>query len=515
MIPQKYKGALLLLFASILLAKGLFAQCDFSVSSSGFNPSYTQVYVLVNSSNGEIIAQNTSGNFQSPGNGVFEIHALNYDPLNPPSPLPSALIGQSIQLIGSLSSGCFNADFLTDFITRSCSSCEQTTTLCDADPLVVSSSGSSIGYTQLYVLVDASSGVIVSTSTSGIFTGQVTEGASYEIYALNYLPSDAPNPLPVPGDLVNAIGNLSSGCYNSDYLDDYICVNVTSCVDGCAQSTTLELGSTIQAGTSGENQVYEQVFVLTDLSGNYIDHNSSGNFDSSTLGVGNYQVHAINYNVLDPPSPLPSDLNPGDALTLINGGCFNDDFFDDYVCFEVVLIFLPIELAAFTADLNSSGWVDLTWSTFSERNNDYFTIEKTRDGLQWDQVGTIDGAGNSEMELAYSMKDLDPCSGMSYYRLKQTDFNGDFTYSEISAIENDLGLNVYPIPASDRLFVAFGQLDAKQISLHNVHGQLVLDLSTEQLGNSVELFLSHLPRGIYFLSLKHQNGTLRKRIILK
>jgi len=95
---------------------------------------------------------------------------------------------------------------------------------------------------------------------------------------------------------------------------------------------------------------------------------------------------------------------------------------------------LPITLISFNAEKKVES-VLLTWETLAEINNDYFTIEKTIDGVNFEEVGRVKGAGNSIERLSYDLLDLAPYSGVSYYRLKQTDFNGDYTYSELRAVE--------------------------------------------------------------------------------
>lgn len=111
---------------------------------------------------------------------------------------------------------------------------------------------------------------------------------------------------------------------------------------------------------------------------------------------------------------------------------------------------LPIELLNFNAIMNS-GKVDLTWSTASERNNDYFTIEKSKDGFNFETVTLVSGAGNSTSIIEYTDVDYKPYSGISYYRLKQTDYNGLFSYSKIVSVNyffGDDGITIYPNPAT-------------------------------------------------------------------
>ncbi|HTF03573.1 MAG TPA: T9SS type A sorting domain-containing protein, partial [Bacteroidia bacterium] len=111
---------------------------------------------------------------------------------------------------------------------------------------------------------------------------------------------------------------------------------------------------------------------------------------------------------------------------------------------------LPIELVSFDAILNPENAVELNWATAVEIENDYFTIEKTSDGVNYETVLVVDGAGNSSQPLNYSCVDHSPYSGISYYRLKQTDMNGHSTYSNIETIEYapavDFTFDIYPNP---------------------------------------------------------------------
>ena len=96
---------------------------------------------------------------------------------------------------------------------------------------------------------------------------------------------------------------------------------------------------------------------------------------------------------------------------------------------------LPIELLYFSVVDCKTGNL-LSWSTASERNNNYFNIEKTKDGKDWSSIMTENGAGNSSNILYYSFVDENVESIINYYRLKQTDYDGKFKYSEIISIDN-------------------------------------------------------------------------------
>ena len=94
---------------------------------------------------------------------------------------------------------------------------------------------------------------------------------------------------------------------------------------------------------------------------------------------------------------------------------------------------LPIELLFFDATPNQRV-VDLNWATASELNNDYFTIERSKDGITWEALETISGAGTTNQRSEYNSIDALPFAGISYYRLKQTDYDGAYSYSAIKSV---------------------------------------------------------------------------------
>ena len=95
---------------------------------------------------------------------------------------------------------------------------------------------------------------------------------------------------------------------------------------------------------------------------------------------------------------------------------------------------LPVELLSFDAK-RYQGNVKVDWKTASEINNDYFTIERSIDGENFERISEVDGAGNSTHTISYFMIDTDYKNGINYYRLKQTDYNGSETLSEIVAVD--------------------------------------------------------------------------------
>jgi hypothetical protein len=97
----------------------------------------------------------------------------------------------------------------------------------------------------------------------------------------------------------------------------------------------------------------------------------------------------------------------------------------------------------------------LDWITYSEINNDYFTIERSQDGIDFEAIEDINGAGTSDQAIFYESLDPTPYLGTSYYRLRQTDFDGTQSISPVRAVHIDIQgqFSVYPNPMSEVLYV--------------------------------------------------------------
>jgi hypothetical protein len=188
---------------------------------------------------------------------------------------------------------------------------------------------------------------------------------------------------------------------------------------------------------------------------------------------------------------------------------------------------LPIELISFHAKLNS-GEVDLSWATASEINNDYFTVERSADANHFTEVLRKNGAGNSTSILNYQDADQHPLSGHSYYRLKQTDYDGHFTYSKTEAVNNKLLktevdpelklIAVSPNPFSEKFKVAFTtqKAGAVTVELINSSGKLVAQqiIQSNEGPNTFNFTDDQkLPQGIYFINLLFNDEKISQKII--
>ncbi|MFY0594779.1 MAG: hypothetical protein JXQ92_19245, partial [Roseivirga sp.] len=166
-------------------------------------------------------------------------------------------------------------------------------------------------------------------------------------------------------------------------------------------------------------------------------------FDLSTitgpLGVGTNNLTQLRLMVDD-----DGDFSNGGTTYIspsaIDGGgnsaTFTVDFTDGqyYTLGSIEIAALPITLISFEAEVNDQSQVQLDWVTASETNNAFYTIENSTDGVNFNEVANIDGAGNSDAVLFYTYTHTKPANGLSFYRLKQTDFSGEFEYSEIRSV---------------------------------------------------------------------------------
>jgi len=120
---------------------------------------------------------------------------------------------------------------------------------------------------------------------------------------------------------------------------------------------------------------------------------------------------------------------------------------------------LPIELISFNATTTAPATVELSWATASEKDNAYFTVERSADLANWSAIITRPGAGNSSFQLNYEATDQDALPGLSYYRLRQTDLNGTTTLSDVvpvfSASRKEPLPLVYPNPTVGPFTVRF------------------------------------------------------------
>lgn len=168
---------------------------------------------------------------------------------------------------------------------------------------------------------------------------------------------------------------------------------------------------------------------------------------------------------------------------------------------------LPIELLEFKA-ICEQNTVNLYWSTASEKNVDYFTIEKSFDGINFYKVGNVIGAGNSSTLKNYQLNDPDYNGALTYYRLVETDFDGNIYYHGIRTVEcdNENGfLNVFYSEGEGIVANLYtGKFKKFEFTVYDAAGRLILNNIQSLSEGSYRIPVSDtkiLAKGIYFVSV--------------
>lgn len=169
-------------------------------------------------------------------------------------------------------------------------------------------------------------------------------------------------------------------------------------------------------------------------------------------------------------------------------------------CSEV----LPVSFLDFYAVVNEST-IDLIWKTATESNNAYFTIERSTDAFDFYPLYDIDGAGNSNTIIRYIYSDPEPVKGVAYYRIKQTDFDGKFNFSNVIAVDflsnEEPWLNIYPNPSSEAMFISCDAtlLDREYTIYNSAGAEVEFGIVTT---THFKLPVSDLEEGAYYFEVK-------------
>lgn len=209
----------------------------------------------------------------------------------------------------------------------------------------------------------------------------------------------------------------------------------------------------------------------------------------------------------------------GGSCSTPDGNRLHSINFYDVIYFNNAQV-LPVTLLYFKTIKNDSKSVTMKWATSAEINNDYFTIERSSNGKDWTEISRIAGAGNSSQILNYSYTDNTPLNGTSYYRLKQTDYNGEYEYFQSKSVIMDargkLSLEVFPNPAKENTTIKLTTLSSGKaiVKVLNINGQIMIS-ERELEGNSLEIQTSNLPKGLYIIEITQDENILRKKLVVE
>lgn len=203
---------------------------------------------------------------------------------------------------------------------------------------------------------------------------------------------------------------------------------------------------------------------------------------------------------------------------------------DDGICatqrsIRIGCVLLPVKCESFTASQQNNA-VNLHWTTLNEENNLGFSIERSTDGILFEEIAWVDGAGTTNVSQHYSYKDLAVANGLDYYyRLKQVDvsydseFICDIAHVQMTGKFVD-NIHIQPNPTKGNTVLSFHakQPNNVQVKITDVLGRILMDLGTHQIAqghNRIDIPLEDLTTGIYYIELKNEKEgfrTLKKAV---
>lgn len=248
---------------------------------------------------------------------------------------------------------------------------------------------------------------------------------------------------------------------------------------------------------------YTFCFTLTPL--NNIPNNTNVAVTMVTDGFGTGFNGYVHYGCCPNLSPTclgatPAPGGVGSGTTF--GFSFNDPGF------------LPVELLSYDAQVIKDQ-VKLTWITASESNNNYFTIDRSPDAKSWETVGQVPGVVFSSTNRSYELTDEHPLTGISYYRLQQTDLNGQSVVCGVKSIRFDGSetIRVYPNPAKDKLFIESGINGSLHYYLYNGLGSKIA-APVIIVNGKASLNLTGMDPGVYMLVIAADEKIMYKEKII-
>ncbi|NEN24748.1 T9SS type A sorting domain-containing protein [Cryomorpha ignava] len=175
---------------------------------------------------------------------------------------------------------------------------------------------------------------------------------------------------------------------------------------------------------------------------------------------------------------------------------------------------LPIQLSSFTAQKRGDE-TELLWKTESETNNAYFTLERSNNAIDFNPIKTISGAGTSHQSIDYVHIDHSPQSGINYYRLSQTDYDGKQTFFDIQSVyfEPNSGLSIYPNPSTGTFSIERKSDHKVQLRLIDMFGKIRWQEFTDQI--LIRVAIPDLSKGVYLLEIDDGIRSFTEKVIIQ
>ena len=175
---------------------------------------------------------------------------------------------------------------------------------------------------------------------------------------------------------------------------------------------------------------------------------------------------------------------------------------------------VPIKLLSFDA-VKQNKSVYLSWETATELNSSHFDIQTSRNGTDWQSIGTVAAAGNSNTTRRYSYTHSSPGKGINYYRIRLVDLDAKFEFSPTRAISfsTSTTITVSPNPTADKVFITSGNSGTVQLTVYSSEGKLMQTFKSFVLGNSIDM--SSFAPGIYLLKITDKDDNTEVMRVVK
>lgn len=244
---------------------------------------------------------------------------------------------------------------------------------------------------------------------------------------------------------------------------------------------------------------------------------NTGTFRYDQSDVFRYSVNTAEFN---------NGLNSTIQIVAKAGDLVSTVTFNLEECEDMIIVPLPVELVAFKGSASAAG-VALSWTTASEKNNDYFSIQHSTDGRNFESAGYVQGKGTVSTSTAYSFNHSNPAAGKNYYRLKQVDLDGTVAYSPVIVVEakdvkaSALNLTVYPNPVTDgqvnvRLEKTMNASEVAKVTVTDLNGRMIM---TQDIKGGQELKLNlnnhSLKAGMYLVKVQSGANQAFQKIIVR
>ena len=265
-------------------------------------------------------------------------------------------------------------------------------------------------------------------------------------------------------------------------------------------------------------QGYTTKPTLTNLLFTYLDveHSVAGN----SIAENNLKAQRYNSNSNQWGDYAPAGTLNAASNTVTIASVATTNLFQWWTLVDLAKA-LPIELISFLATPTGQT-VKVDWATATEINNDYFTIQRSANGMEFEAIAKVDAALPDKIIQKYSHVDLNPLSGRSYYRLMQTDLDGAYSISNIRKVEmgNEaiVLISVFPNPTINKEFsLNFNHSleDPAVVTVYDLYGKMVYNATVGQGVRTYNVKLDSAPKGVYMVKTVGSKLSAQQKIVLE